>query len=766
MKTEKPVNNITHISPELKEKISQGRILPKVHKLFLKGLKPAIRDYYDNLDDSLFDMAEKAENNETQSDYFTAMREVRKKKELMVRKFSENIQDTFKKFKKADFNYFSESSSQVDSSANNMSLVDEHELDQNLAITNMIDKANTYLHQNLFAFKKRFSLLAGGSELNNDQVPVSPSVIVKSFSNTFVHVNISNKVELIMLKLFERNLIPNLGKPYQEINEYLIEEGIYPNLKFQVPKRANQSASPTHSQATQGGLDHGMENNEAYATNNQPQISDDNFRIISAAFNNRQASMINQVSNLPVYESAIINNALSALQHEELQNLNSRQISMSPIEIKDELLNRLKQTEGGTKKQVNKQDEDTIDLVGMLFQFLVEDRNLPHRLQALLAKLQIPYLHIALDDRKLFSNKENNARKLLDIIAQASVGWTEETDVKGNFINKVEEIIQNILETDYQEINFPELIEDFQAFLKKHEKRANILEKRTSEKALGQERILKAKEKTAAILQAKMKNHSLPKSVSDLLLTPWANVLILAHLRHQDEPELVENYAKFVDKLIFVSIQNKKKQATNAQISHVIDHLSKGLRLVAFDEHSIKEKSKELYQLLLTINGIETEDTEVEHEFILPQEAFKVSEDNSENKPEIVHFIADKKFNNLNTTIEHHEDEYYQKAKNLVTGDWVEFIAENDEDIIRAKLSWVSPISQKLLFVNARGVKVTDKSLDELAHDLREKSAMILQQIPIFDRALDAIAKQMTDKNNEQQTSETESINSTQVEEN
>jgi len=758
MKTEKPTDNITHISPELKEKINQGRILPKVHKLFIKGLKPAIRDYYDNLDDSLFDMAEKAENNEVQSDYFTAMREVRKKKELMVRKFSENIQETFKKFKIADFNYFSDVKTNVDTTVNTMSLVDEHELDQKLAIISMIDKANTYLHQNLYAFKKRFSLLAGGSELNNEQVPISPSVIVNSFAKTFVHLNISNNVELIMLKLFERNLIPNLNKPYQEINEHLVEEGIYPNLKFQVTRTPRQS-STAYQQHDPNQTANNNPNEPVNEPVHQTEITDDNFRIISAAMNNRQAPVINQATNLPVYEAAIINNVLSVLQHEELNNLNSRQSSLSPIEIKDELLSRLKKSEDGTDKQVNKQDEDTIDLVGMLFQFLVEDRNLPHRLQALLAKLQIPYLHIALDDRKLFSNKDNNARKLLDIIAQASVGWTEESDIKGNFINKVEEIIQQVLETEYKDISFPDLIIDFQTFLQKHEKRANILEKRTSEKALGQERILKAKEKTAEILQTKMKNHSLPKTVSDLLLTPWANVLILAHLRHLDEPDQVESFVKFVDKLIFVSVKNKKKKATNAQISHVIDHLSKGLRLVAFDEISIKEKSQELYQLLLTINDIETDESAVEHEFILPQEAFNVDEQ-SEDKPEIVHFIADKKLNNLNSKIEHLTDDYYQKAKDLKTGDWVEFSAENEDEVIRAKLSWISPISQKLLFVNARGIKVTDKSVDELAHDLREKSAIVLQQIPIFDRALDAIAKQMTDKTEDEATADTDNSES------
>ena len=85
----------------------------------------------------------------------------------------------------------------------------------------------------------------------------------------------------------------------------------------------------------------------------------------------------------------------------------------------------------------------------------------------------------------------------------------------------------------------------------------------------------------------------------------------------------------------------------------------------------------------------------------------------------------------------------------MKTGEWVEFITDGDDENIRAKLSWISPISHKLLFVNSRGVKVTDKSLDELANDLRTGNAEVLQQIPIFDRAMKAIAKQMSEHEEE-----------------
>ena len=684
------------------------------------------------------------------------MREVRKKKELMVRKFSENVQQVFKLFKQGNFNYFKKDNQ--DNSEEMLSLVDEKELDQKLASSNLIDKANTYLHQHLFALEKRFTLLAGGSEIKVNQIPVSPEIIVDSFTTTFEHLNIDDTVYIIMLKLFERSLIQNLVQSYQDINQLLIESGIIPDLKFRV---TNQNQPSNHRPTPVNTHDEYVDKltpNDPPAPLDHGVVTDTQYQAIANALSQRhnQNSPSNSHSqenmgSMSMFDASVVNNALNILQVEELNNLNSSQASLSPTEIKNALLARLNDLDQeGENKQVNQQDEDMIDLVGMLFQFLVDDRNLPDRIQALLAKLQIPYLHLALKDRKLFTNKDDNARKLLDIIAKASIGWNEEDDKRGKFINKIVEVVQKILKTDQDEIDFPALITDFSEFDAKNKKRTQVIEKRTSEKALGQERILKAKEQTAQILESKIKKHSLPKLVTELLLTPWANVLILAHLRHQEEPEKIQNFIKFVDKLIFVSVKDKKTMATTAQISHVCDQLCKGLRLVAFDEHSIKEKSHELYQMLISINGLKESTEHQEHEMVLPQEAFKIDEKTEAEQPEIIHFIADNKFNNLNTEISHIEDEYFEQAKAMETGEWLEFTDDDhpDNNNIRAKLSWISPISHKLLFVNARGVKVTDKSLDELAHDLRTKLAIILQQIPLFDRAMTAIAEQVTNDNN------------------
>ncbi|KAA3645582.1 MAG: DUF1631 domain-containing protein [Proteobacteria bacterium] len=751
MKDQDPKNNKV-VNIQQNPEANLGQILPKIHKIFITGLKPSIQKYYDKLDDTLFDMAEKAESNDMQTQYFEAMRTVRKKKELMVRKFSDNIQHAFKQFKKGDYQYVKDHiTNQAIIESEGLSLVEEKELDKKLAVTNLIDKSNTYFHNQLYALEKRFTLLAGGSDLKLSQIPVSPFVIIHAFAAPLDLLNIETNTLLIIIKLYERSLIENLSKPYEDINRYLIQQGIYPNIKFTLP--GQQSGTSQYRQSEPDMTQQTIASNPQMAQPqghfNQTPIDDDTYQIIMSALNNRRRS---QLTPTAVYDASVVNSALSLLQSHELQQMNAGGSALSPNQIKTALINRLKEldVDGGEQRNVNKTDEDTIDLISMLFEFLVEDRNLPAQIQVLLSRLQIPYLHIALKDRKLFSNKNNNARKLLDELAKSSIGWTEESDRNSHFINKIESIVQHILEHQQEDIDFPSLIEDFQEFVAKNNKKTSVIEKRTYEKALGEERIFNAKAKTAEILQTKMSKYKLPKQVTDLLLTPWANVLTLIHLRHHHEPDVIEPYVKFVDKLIYVAIKDKKKQATKAQVSHVCDFLSNGLRLVAFDERNVKRKTADLYQLLMEVNALE-KSSDQDHEFVLPQEAFTVRQDDEE-QPEIVHFIANKKINDQARNIEHIEDDYYEQAERLQVGDWIEFIDAGQDGNIRAKLSWISPISQKRLFVNIRGIKVTDKSIDEIADDFRTANAVKLDQVPLFDRAMNAIAEKVEDKPASDQT--------------
>ena len=64
---------------------------------------------------------------------------------------------------------------------------------------------------------------------------------------------------------------------------------------------------------------------------------------------------------------------------------------------------------------------------------------------------------------------------------------------------------------------------------------------------------------------------------------------------------------------------------------------------------------------------------------------------------------------------------------------------------MRRKLSWFSPVTGHCLFVNARGVRALDRSLEQLARDIVRGQANIAkpEQVSLVDRAWNAIVSSL-----------------------
>lgn len=83
----------------------------------------------------------------------------------------------------------------------------------------------------------------------------------------------------------------------------------------------------------------------------------------------------------------------------------------------------------------------------------------------------------------------------------------------------------------------------------------------------------------------------------------------------------------------------------------------------------------------------------------------------------------------------------------LQPGNWLEFSLA-DDPMTRAKLSWISPMSGRYLFVNRRGLKVADYSAQELAVLLGAGQARVLAANALFDRAMSAIVGKLSQPDN------------------
>ena len=76
-------------------------------------------------------------------------------------------------------------------------------------------------------------------------------------------------------------------------------------------------------------------------------------------------------------------------------------------------------------------DATTIDIVAMLFDYVFVDDDIPGNVKAMLGRLQIPLLKVALLDKAFFSSTEHPARRLARPLAEAAIGL-DERSAKGD----------------------------------------------------------------------------------------------------------------------------------------------------------------------------------------------------------------------------------------------------------------------------------------------------------------------------------------------
>jgi hypothetical protein len=79
-----------------------------------------------------------------------------------------------------------------------------------------------------------------------------------------------------------------------------------------------------------------------------------------------------------------------------------------------------------------------------------------------------------------------------------------------------------------------------------------------------------------------------------------------------------------------------------------------------------------------------------------------------------------------------------ERIRKLPVGTWVQFMDE-DGNAQPAKLSWQSPISNRLLFVNRRGLRYCVASAEELAAMIGAKRLVIRQNDAAFEHAMNQV---------------------------
>ncbi|HWG66571.1 MAG TPA: DUF1631 domain-containing protein [Rhodanobacteraceae bacterium] len=734
-----------------------GGLLVAVREMTLKETGNLVAELLDNVDDTLFDLAEKAESNASQTEYFDGMRETRKKRPRIERMFGERVARGFADFaagRPAPTN----ETQRAFSASGELSLVDDRELEESLAVSSMVAKADGRLSAALMALNQRLSVLSGGRTTTSATNPLAPSALTEAFREALGELaDVNIRVRLIILKMFERYVLKALDTLYHDVNVRLVQAGVLPQLHHpkvvRRPGAPNGAARATRAAAAAADVEGGA---QAYAAGAE-MVADELHQELMQQLTSLLAARGNAdypagrryaTGGVPTLTPVELLGALTLLQGE------SRPLPAQPAAIdttsavdmvqhlKDELMAQIQRLSGAGHVNVSGSDEDTIDLVGMLFEYILQDHTIPAPMQVLLSRLQIPYLKVAILDRRMFAHASHPARKLLDQLADAAKGWSEESDRDHRLFEKVKTTVEALLEDFDDDIGvFERKLTEFTQFVEQNRKRAELAESRATEAARGRERLQNARRHAAQEILSRINDHNLPTLLRGVLTRPWANYLVLIVLRQgADSPEF-RSAVHFVNDFIATAEvphgESAHQQYKNA-LPSIEKHLRQGLATVAFQEPDIDRLLDELRKFWRQQLG---EPAPAVHapEPVDPEAVLGVAPDAqpaiTDGAPDVDDFDPDDMSVNIDSGS-------LQAVRDLKVGGWVEFIDDTGTRE-RAKLSWISPISGKYLFVNRRGLKVADRTAVQLATELHDNRAMILEEVPLFDRALDAIVDRL-----------------------
>ncbi len=135
-------------------------------------------------------------------------------------------------------------------------------------------------------------------------------------------------------------------------------------------------------------------------------------------------------------------------------------------------------------------EEDAIDLVGILFQSLFEANELLLRARTMYGRLVVPYFKVALTDDSMFNRRSHPARQLLDALTEACDGNAGDTPQDRETLDRAEHAVERVVsEYDDDPAIFELAASELRDQLDQQRKRSELAEKRTAEAIHGRERL-------------------------------------------------------------------------------------------------------------------------------------------------------------------------------------------------------------------------------------------------------------------------------------
>jgi hypothetical protein len=804
------------------------RVPPIVHTVrqhAKRQLGEWLQTLFDNTDDALFELADRSVSNSEQTLFFESMRQIRLRRKEVCDRFVRALNRGFDEL----FDGISEPAvSSLDAAGDELSLLANDDLEITVAIAGIVSKVSSSHSLQLLQLTKRVDHVCRAQTVTERSNPLGPHKLSSAFVEAADCLDLEIKVRIILLKLFERRVMGEVGTLYQLANQLMIEAGILPELRAmqRASRRPGNPAAPIGQPSDTGPAPvvNIMDGAAAPADQGIPVLGggqghpDTHAGILSpdgsvaggmggppgagyggghgygggsgygggdASFGVMQQLLAGaRRTGAPVASGGYIlgpggnylqsspagghpgyqgdpgghygadpatmggggSGGLSISTPELVSLLTQIQDSVDETEINPDepvplldlrsmVFNEADSTLGEEAKGIEQNDEDVINIVGMLFDFILNDRNLAIPMKALISRLQIPFVKLAIIDKAFFEHSSHPARQLLNELSSAGIGWSSGSELKRDArYNKIESIVLRVLNgfTDNVEL-FQDLTDDLREFLKVEDKRHVQVEERVQQSETGKAKTQAVRGQVQQIINQKASGLRLPAQIGRFISDSFARALVMTGVRHGEDSGDWHMQLQVLDDLLWCC-QPLAQEADMDQRDELLPQLLQRLVPIVDSIHDDPTAAEELrFNLECELQDAAARD----RAFLGEEEASGEPELPSEYAP-----VAEIRLTEVTDDSEHQPQaapQFLDKIRELNEGGWVELLQDGSDTPLRCKLSTVIQPGDRYVFVNRRGMKVADYGRMELARRLESKQLTLLDESEVFDRALQAV---------------------------
>lgn len=706
-------------------------LLARCRDLALPFYGNLMKSAQQSLRDRLFEQAEKGKSNEEQRCYFDAIQRLNESAPAMQRAFMAQLQHGYDQFLLGE----DEDDIAPPLRMNKLSLVAREQLEDELAVSMIVSRASTQYSETLWKLNRRLAVLRGGKKVMDDSNPFGPAKVGLALRQAMSELDVELKPRIFIYKHLGKLLLAVFGKVFDSLNATLIDGGVLPNLKFVISKDETVDPpehTPAPTMPTAPAPDDGSEQRQLYnsiveklrqRTASGPRVG----TVSGISYGGLQAGRDGAAENFVPLDYALVLTALQ--QAPEFSTAAALQRPLAIDRVEEKLFTQLKQqARADQRNQLGQRDADAVDLVGMVFRFMLDDGKIPDVVKSLLSHLHTPYLKLSLLDKTFLENQQHPARVLLNRMAETGARWVAD-DKERVVLPKLRNVVEMVLRSFVDDVElFTRLLDDFNRFREGLDKRAEMAEKRNRSAQEGIERLAAAKQRASTEIATRIQDHALPDTIQQLLQKPWTDFLTFNYLRNGEDSLSWKAALKVVDGVLW-SVQGDSTRSREEFLRYqqqLEQSIAEGLRTIGYSS----EAGEELLLALRRAQQQAFEGAPVSKKSVSASTPVVASEPLPAAEP-VAEFSAE-------------EEAIAEMLRKAEFGTLFEFDRPGQPPQ-QLKLAWFSRVSGHYMFVNPAGVKQLVETLPALARGLHQGIVRIVQpeKRSFMERALTAIVQKL-----------------------